>query len=70
VDKTKPFRISKGEVWEAYKRVKANQGAAGVDGQSVAKVKLVLTSSWNQPEIPPIRYRDRYGRHNDEDMNE
>jgi RNA-directed DNA polymerase len=27
----KPFCISKQEVWEAYKRVKANQGAAGVD---------------------------------------
>jgi hypothetical protein len=25
-----------GEVWEAYKRVKANQGAAGVDEQSIA----------------------------------
>ena len=27
----KPFVISKWEVWEAYKRVKANQGAAGGD---------------------------------------
>ena len=30
MDKAKPFSISKQEVWEAYKRVKANQGAAGV----------------------------------------
>ena len=32
----KPFCIAKQEVWEAYKRVKANQGAAGVDEQSIA----------------------------------
>ena len=29
MDKAKPLCISKREVWEAYKRVKANQGAAG-----------------------------------------
>ena len=33
----KPFDIPKREVWEAFKRVKANQGAAGVDGQSIAE---------------------------------
>ena len=37
MDEAKPFDISKREVWEAYKRVKANRGAAGVDGQSIAE---------------------------------
>ena len=31
----KPFQISKMVVWEAYERVKANKGAAGVDEQSI-----------------------------------
>lgn len=35
--KDKPFRIAKQAVWEAYKRVKANKGAAGVDEQSIAE---------------------------------
>jgi RNA-directed DNA polymerase len=35
MDKAKPFSISKREVWEAYKQVKANRGAAGVDEQTM-----------------------------------
>lgn len=31
----KPFQISKMVVWEAYEKVKANKGAAGVDEQSI-----------------------------------
>jgi RNA-directed DNA polymerase len=31
----KPFCITKRHVWEAYKRVKANKGSAGVDGQTI-----------------------------------
>jgi len=32
----KSFQIPKQLVWEAYRRVKAKKGAAGVDGQSIA----------------------------------
>jgi hypothetical protein len=31
----KPFDISKIEVWDAWLKVKGNQGAPGVDGQSL-----------------------------------
>ena len=40
--KVKSFDISKRLVWEAYKSVKANQGAAGVDGQSVEEFEADL----------------------------
>ncbi len=40
VDSAKPFCIAKREVWEAYKQVKANRGAAGVDGQSIEDFDL------------------------------
>ena len=45
VDKAKPFDIPKREVWEAFKRVKANQGAAGVDGQSIAGFEADLSNN-------------------------
>lgn len=48
----KPFCIAKREVWEAYKQVKANQGAAGVDGQSIAEFETDLSNNlyrlWNR----------------------
>jgi retron-type reverse transcriptase len=52
VNKAKPFCISKWEVWEAYKMVKVNKGAAGVDGQSIAEfeedVRDNLFKIWNR----------------------
>jgi hypothetical protein len=46
----KPFDIPKREVWEAFKRVKANQGAAGVDGQSIHDFEDRLGAYRKRPE--------------------
>ena len=35
LSQAKPFTITKRQVWESYKRVKANKGAAGIDGQTI-----------------------------------
>ena len=43
--KAKPFNIPKREVWEAFKKVKANQGAAGVDGQTIAEFEADLPTT-------------------------
>jgi RNA-directed DNA polymerase len=64
MSEAKPYCISKWEVWEAYKRVKANQGAAGVDEQSIAdfdqRGKDNLYKIWNRMSSgsyfpPPVR---------------
>jgi RNA-directed DNA polymerase len=48
----KPFAISKRLVWEAYEKVRANKGAAGVDRQSVAEFEPDLGNNlykiWNR----------------------
>jgi RNA-directed DNA polymerase len=41
----KPFEISKRAVWEAWEKVKANQGAAGVDGTSIEAFEKDLKSN-------------------------
>ena len=48
MDRAKPFDIPKREVWEAYKRVRANQGTAGVDGESIADFEADLSNNLYQ----------------------
>jgi RNA-directed DNA polymerase len=67
VDRAKPFCIAKRDVWEAYKQVKANRGAAGVDGQSIEDFDRDLSKNlyriWNRMCSgnyfpPPVRRVD------------
>jgi group II intron reverse transcriptase/maturase len=48
----KPFDISKQEVWEAYRRVRANKGAPGVDEVTLADFEADLKNNlykiWNR----------------------
>lgn len=48
----KPFDISKQEVWNAWLKVKGNQGAPGVDGQSLTAFETDLKNNlyriWNR----------------------
>jgi RNA-directed DNA polymerase len=64
LSKAKPFSISKRVVFEAYKRVKANKGAAGVDNESIADFEKDLKNNlykiWNRMSSgsyfpPPVR---------------
>jgi len=65
--KVKPFDIPKREVWEAWKHVRANRGAAGVDEQSIqdfeARLSANLYKLWNRLSSgsylpPPVRRVD------------
>lgn len=60
----KSFNISKQLVWNAYKRVKANRGSAGVDAQSIQDFEVDLKDNlykiWNRMASgsyfpPPVR---------------
>ncbi len=60
----KSYEISKQVVWEAYQKVKANRGAAGVDGQSLGAFEKDLKGNlykiWNRMSSgsyfpPPVR---------------
>ena len=48
----KPYDIPKRRVIEAYRRVKANRGAAGIDGESLEMFEADLTGNlytlWNR----------------------
>jgi hypothetical protein len=41
----KPYDIPKRRVLAAYRRVKANRGAAGIDGESLAMFEADLTGN-------------------------
>jgi RNA-directed DNA polymerase len=60
----KPYYIPKQLVWDAYQRVKANRGAAGADGESLAMFEKDLKGNlykvWNRMSSgsyfpPPVR---------------
>ena len=50
--KSKSFGIPKRMVWEAYRRVKANKGAAGIDEESIRDFENELENNlyklWNR----------------------
>lgn len=61
---TKSFEISRRTIWEAYQRVKANKGAAGVDEESIAEFERHLRQNlyklWNRMSSgsyhpPPVK---------------
>jgi RNA-directed DNA polymerase len=61
---TKPYRIAKRTVWEAYQLVKANRGAAGVDDETIAIFERNLSGNlyklWNRMSSgsyfpPPVK---------------
>jgi retron-type reverse transcriptase len=64
MSEAKPYDISKRLVWKAWKQVKENQGAAGVDGVSLAAFEKDLKGNlykiWNRMSSgsylpPPVR---------------
>ncbi len=64
MDKTKPYEISKHAVLEAFQRVKANKGAAGIDKENLASFEANLKNNlyklWNRMSSgsyfpPPVK---------------
>ena len=62
--KVKPFEISKWLVWEAYRKVRANKGAPGVDEQTIEEFEQDLHNNlfklWNRMSSgtyfpPPVK---------------
>ena len=61
---TKPYCIAKRAVWEAYQQVKANQGAAGIDDETIVVFEQNLSRNlyklWNRMSsgsyfLPPVK---------------
>ena len=64
VTSTKPYSIAKRTVWDAYQKVKANRGAAGIDDETIAMFEQDLSKNlyklWNRMSSgsyfpPPVR---------------
>ena len=64
MEQTKPYNISKHLIYDAYKRVKANKGSAGVDEQSLKDFEQDLKDNlyklWNRMSSgsyfpPPVK---------------
>lgn len=64
MDKAKSWSIPKRWVWDAYKRVKANRGAAGIDEQTIEEFERDLANNlyklWNRMSSgsyfpPPVK---------------
>jgi RNA-directed DNA polymerase len=64
MEKAKSFEIPKRAVWEAYKKVKANKGAAGIDDVSIVEFEKDLGNNlyklWNRMSSgtffpPPVK---------------
>ncbi|WP_240479542.1 hypothetical protein [Pseudoalteromonas rubra] len=62
--KAKPFAIDKWDVYRAWELVKANQGAAGIDGQTIIDFESNLNGDlyklWNRLssgsyQPPPVK---------------
>ena len=61
---TKPYSIAKRTIWEAYQQVKANRGAAGIDGETISMFEQDLSKNlyklWNRMSSgsyfpPPVK---------------
>jgi RNA-directed DNA polymerase len=73
LDKTKPYDIPKQTVWDAFQRVKANKGAAGVDEETIGEFEKDLKGNlykiWNRmssgsyfpPEVKAVEIAKKSG---------
>ncbi len=64
VKSTKPYSIAKRTVWDAYQKVKANRGAAGIDDETITMFEQNLSKNlyklWNRMSSgsylpPPVK---------------
>ncbi|WP_268989180.1 IS5 family transposase [Cupriavidus necator] len=64
VESAKPYNIAKRTVWEAYRQVKANRGAAGIDDETIVEFEQNLSKNlyklWNRMSSgsyfpPPVK---------------